>query len=259
MLVKLIVLIGVILIEILIILGVLALAITVAVVYIKSKLKNLSQKLFNTDSLIQGYNIQKKELSQTPKSISSMTRIYLPQIQNDFPEFNYEEFKIKSENMLKSALTAISCGNIDLLIESSQDFKDAVSLIIQNNKNLEQKEYYNDIKIYQTEINGYTKASGTCVITLQSAISYMHYITDSSGGVVSGSNELIEQCKYNIDIVYIQDRDKMTTNSTTSIGTNCPNCGAPITNLGEKFCRFCGTGITVVNVNVWSINKYTKI
>lgn len=234
-------------------------SITIAALIIMNKIRDFSRQIFGTDSLIRGFRNQREHISETPKSVSSMSRIFLPQIERDFPEFNYEEFKIKSENMLKSALTAISCDNIELLIDSSQDFKDAVSLIIQNNKNLEQKEYYNDIKIYQTEINGYTKASGTCVITLQSAVSYMHYITDSSGGVFSGSNELIEQCKYNIDIVYIQDRDKMTTNSITSIGTNCPNCGAPITNLGEKFCRFCGTGIRVINVNVWSINKYTKI
>lgn len=248
-----------ILIGFLIVLGIIVVSVATGGLYIKQRLRNLSQNLFGTNSLIDGYKMQKQELSQTPKSVSSMTRIFLPQIQKDFPEFNYEEFKIKSENMLKSALTAISCSNIDLLIDSSEDLENAVSLIINNNKNLGQTEYYNDIIIYQTEITGYKKVSGTCVITLQTAISYMHYTTDSQGKIISGSSEIIEQCKYNIDIVYIQDRNKMTTNSTTAVGTNCPNCGAPITNLGDKCCRYCGTGVRVVNVNVWSINKYTKI
>ena len=90
------------------------------------------------------------------------------------------------------------------------------------------------------------------------SVGHLHYIT-KNGKVVSGSKEFREQCKYNTDIIYIQDVNKLTSDKMSSIGTNCPNCGAPITNLGSKFCEYCGTGVRVININVWTINKYQKL
>ena len=39
----------------------------------------------------------------------------------------------------------------------------------------------------------------------------------------------------------------------------CPNCGAPVTRLGSKFCEYCGSGLREISVRVWSINKITEI
>ena len=234
------------------------LPIIILITYIRYKLRDFSRKIFGTNSLIDGYKNQKELLSETPKSICAMTSVYLPLIQRDFPEFNYEEFKVKAENMLKSALVSISNGNVGLFINALENLINSVSLIISNNKSLRQIEYYKDITIYKTGITDYKKQSGTCVITLQSAISYLHYIK-KDGNIVEGSSELTEQCLYNVDIVYIQDKTKMDSDISTSIGTNCPNCGAPITSLGEKYCSYCGTMVRVVNVKVWSINKYQKL
>jgi endogenous inhibitor of DNA gyrase (YacG/DUF329 family) len=47
----------------------------------------------------------------------------------------------------------------------------------------------------------------------------------------------------------------------SAMGVNCPNCGAPVKNLGQKFCEYCGTGITEVNIRSWkfdSIREQTK-
>ena len=38
------------------------------------------------------------------------------------------------------------------------------------------------------------------------------------------------------------------------LGLTCPNCGAPIKNLGQKFCLYCGTGVVEVNARVWKFN-----
>ena len=35
----------------------------------------------------------------------------------------------------------------------------------------------------------------------------------------------------------------------------CPNCGAPVTNLGAKFCEYCGAGIVELNVHAWSFEN----
>lgn len=230
----------------------------IGVAVIKTKIRNFSRSVFGTDSIAKGLRDQQEEAATTPKSVSSMTRIFLPQIQRDFPEFNYEEFKAKVENMLKSAFVAITSENADLLTDTSDDLHKSVELTIQNNISNNRKETFESIAIHQTEITRYTKSSGTCVITLQSAVGYLHYI-EQNGKVISGSKDLHEQTKYNTDIIYIQDVDKLTSEMATSLGTNCPNCGAPIKNLGSKFCEYCGTGVRVVNINVWTINKYQKI
>ena len=80
----------------------LAAIITAAVSKIKRKLRQVSRMAFGTDSLAEGWRRQAEELSAAPKSVSGMTRIYEPQIQRDFPEFNWVQFKNKAENMLIS-------------------------------------------------------------------------------------------------------------------------------------------------------------
>jgi hypothetical protein len=242
----------------LIVVGVILVSIATGVIIIRQKIRKFSKTVFGTESIAEGLRNQQTENSNIPKSVASMTKIYLPQIQKDFPEFNYQEFKAKVENMLKSAFVAITNENPDLLVEASDDLKDSVRLIIESNKEQGKKEVYDNITIYQTEITKYSKVSGTCVITLQSAVGHLHYIKQN-GKVIAGSTEFREQCRYNTDIIYIQDVNKLTSDKMSSIGTNCPNCGAPIKNLGGKFCEYCGTGVRVININVWTINKYQKL
>ena len=80
-------------------------AIAVMTVYrnITNKIRRFSQTFFGTPNLTDGWNRQADVLAETPKSVSSMTRIMEPQIMRDFPEFSWEEFKHKAENMLTSA------------------------------------------------------------------------------------------------------------------------------------------------------------
>ena len=68
-----------------------------------------------------------------------------------------------------------------------------------------------------------------------------------------GNSEKKSQKLFDVALVYAQDPDKMSVSSmTTAMGVNCPNCGAPITNLGQKYCNYCGTGIREINVRSWS-------
>ena len=38
----------------------------------------------------------------------------------------------------------------------------------------------------------------------------------------------------------------------------CPNCGAPVKTLGEKFCQFCGTAIKEINIRSWKFNSVNE-
>ena len=70
-----------------------------------------------------------------------------------------------------------------------------------------------------------------------------------------GSDRTLEQSRYNIDLVYIQNRDLAKGNTDGALGITCPNCGAPITNLGAKFCEYCGAGVVELNVHAWSFEN----
>ena len=52
----------------------------------------------------------------------------------------------------------------------------------------------------------------------------------------------------------IQDLSKIK-DLATAVGVTCPNCGAPITGLGSKFCEYCGTGVTPVDTRVWKLHR----
>ncbi len=223
---------------------------------ISGKVRAFSKTFFGTSNLIEGWNRQADVLAETPKSVSSMTRLMEPQIMRDFPEFSWDEFRSKAENMLTSALLAISAANTGLLTEASADVKRQVENIIRDNEAAGIGETYSDIEIHQTEIANYTRDKGKCIITIQSAVGYLHYKM-SKGRLLEGDKNRKTQTKYNMELVYIQDSDLAEYDN--AMGTTCPNCGAPIKNLGAKFCEYCGTGITPINIKVWSLHKFYEV
>ena len=208
-------------------------------------------------TLTNNFENQEFEMQTTPKSVSSMTSVYLPRIEKDFPEFSYDEFKVKAENMMKSAFNAISTEDISKLINASRDLTSQVNNIINSNRTNHFKESYSDIKIHRTEIKNYVKTSGNCVITLQSSVGYVHCVTGPHGEVIKGDKEHTFQTRYDIDLMYVQDVDKFEIGDSF-VSNNCPNCGAPISALGEKYCPYCGSGVEGINVRVWSINRLSE-
>ena len=204
---------------------------------------------------------QAGELQQEdqPKSLSGMTSIYLPQILRDFPEFNWKEFQQKTENMVKSALRAIDARDEALLVDASEELRRQIGFKVAELKGSGQREYFRNITVHQTEIAHYQKEGGTCAILVQSAVGCLHYTENAAGELVSGSRERRVQTKYNTELVYIQDPERYGQAAGGAVGVSCPNCGAPVTRLGSKFCEYCGSGLREISVRVWSINKITEI
>ena len=224
--------------------------------YVKGKVERFSRAVFGTNSLVDGWNKQADELARTPKSVSGMTRIFEPQIQRDFPDFNLVEFKNKAENMLKSALRAVSAGNPDLLSEASEELKNQVRNQIEANRAEGVKEVYERIHIHQTEISNYVKRDGKCIITFQSAVEHMHYKKQGEK-TISGDDQRLTQTRYNVEVLYIQDEKLAKTGN--AVGTTCPNCGAPVTKLGAMYCEYCGLAVTPINLKVWVMHKYYEV
>lgn len=229
---------------------------------VKRKLREISQKAFGTDKLIDGYKREKERLAETPRSLHTMTKSLLPAIQRDFPEFDHEQFRQKAENMLRAYFNSIESKNLKELeaISATDNIKDKVQGIISDLESMGRTQHYDEIVIHKTEISNYENRKGCCVITLESAVGLFDFITDENDKVVGGDKSLKRQTVYSHELVYIQDPDKMEQSGYySSISLSCPNCGAPVRKLGTKFCEYCGSGVKEINIRSWSFNDIKEL
>lgn len=231
-------------------------ALVVLVEYLKKKVRGFSREIFGTDSLMEGLRKQEEELSVTPASVSGMTRIFEPQIQKDFPEFNWVQFKNKAEEVLRVSLLAITTQSMEQMSETSEALKEQVQGRILENQTAGVREVYDRIGIHQTEIAKYEKKNGRCIVTLQSAVEHIHY-KEKGVKLLSGKKDLLEQTKYNMELMYIQDES--IANNSHGVGLTCPNCGAPIQTLGIKHCEYCGSEVVPINMQVWSLQHFYEV
>lgn len=234
-------------------------AVAVTGMKIYKKVQSISRQAFGTEDLLEGFRQMEIENSTTPKSVAGMTSLYLPKIKKDFPEFQYDEMKVRAENALTSYLLAISSMNPSLLSEGGQELKDHLEMKLSMLREAEVRENYREIKIHRTEISNYRKRNGRCIITFQSALQSFYTKTDRSGKVLVGNAQLYTQSKYNVDVIYVQDRDLVEKETDHSLGLNCPNCGAPISMLGSKVCEYCGTPIVELNIYAWTFSNIEEV
>lgn len=226
--------------------------------YIKSKVSKFSREAFGTTDFFKGYNEQKKKLSETPRSVHSATNIYLPQIHKDFPEFDYDLFRVQAKEVVRGYLNAIATGSTATLPDTmTPTLKTYILEIIENLSANGQKQYYIEPVIHDAQIGRYIKDGATVTVMFNVAVGMISYLEDEDGKLVNGDRENKLQTVYNVGLVYLQDADKMGVYGE-GLGLTCPNCGAPIRNLGMKFCEYCGTGVIEVNTRVWKFNSITE-
>lgn len=231
------------------------------IIYIRNKVQETSRTLFGTSDITQAAKQMKREYSATPKSVSAMTSLLLPKIVSDFPDFEYNEMKDRTENVLISYLRAVDGCNPSLLQDGNTELRNQLENHIQMLTAQNVREHFDQIRIHRTEISSYRKSEGRCIITFQSALECYHYITDTadSSSIQEGSREYKYQTKYNIDLIYIQDRNLVENELDNALGVNCPNCGAPLSSLGAKFCEYCGTPVIEINIHAWSFSNVEEI
>lgn len=234
---------------------ILVIAILAVVCVIRNKIREASRSLFGTSSFLEGINDQKIEMSETPRSLHAMTSVFLPQIQRDFPEFDYALYKNKTQSLLRSYFNSIQTKKtLALTEEYSLTLKNQVQGIIEDLNSRGITQVFNQVVIHNTEIARYIKNGATVTIQFVSSVGYITYGEDDNGNVVFGDKNIKNQTVYETELVYVQDVDKINSNGQ-SLGINCPNCGAPVKNLGVKFCEYCGTSITEVNIRAWKFDS----
>ncbi len=222
--------------------------------FIGHKIKRFSRSAFGTDNLMEGYNAQKRKLSETPRSVQSMTGIYMPSILRDFPDFDIDLYRNKAKNVVRGWLNAIATGSTATLPEEvTETLKNHALEIIETLSANGQKQYYKEPVVHACEIGRYIKTGSEVIICFNVSVGVYAYLEDENGKLLNGDRENKLQTLFEVDLLYVQDADVMGVYEE-GLGLSCPNCGAPIRNLGQKFCEYCGTGVIEVNTRVWKFN-----
>ena len=99
-----------------------------AILFVLFKVRQISQEFFGTPNLVEGLKRQEALEDDTPKSVSGMTRVELPRIEKDFPEFHWPEWKQRCENQLKGYLEALEHRDLSYLGKVSVSLKYQVRL-----------------------------------------------------------------------------------------------------------------------------------
>ena len=215
--------------------------------------QNISQATTGTTDIAEGIRRTTFEYASTPKTVSDLSSLMLPKIAADFPEYNNTEMIERAKNVLTSYLFSIDENNPSHLTEGNEDLKNKLTMQVKLNQDKGYVEHFERIKVHKCVLNNYEKTDGVCTITFQAAVQFFHYITEN-GKIRTGRNDLMTQAKYDIKMVYVQDRDMVDKYSEMALSSVCPNCGAPIKGLGDKHCPYCGSAVEIINIYAWSFS-----
>lgn len=221
-----------------------------------SKLYLLSRSAERMLNMFRGIEGDALRIKETPKSVSAMTRLELPRIEKDFPEFNWPEWRQRSENILKGYLEAVEHKDLSYLKDAGYGLKEQVRLAIQDAFERDITEKFDAVKIHRSEIARYQREPFLSRVAIQLSVEYLHSLNDK--GINSVLQNEKEQHRYELEIVYVQDVSAIG-HTAMGVGINCPNCGAPVSDLGIKVCTYCGTEIEPINIRVWTANKISEV
>lgn len=197
--------------RILLIVVLIALIVVILTLYfrIRNKARELSEREFGTPNIFKGMAEAKDKFLSEERSVSSMTDLLLPLIEKDFPDFNWEQFRLKVQDKVKEYIAKELGADPDA--------------------------------VHRTVISRYDNKEGLCRIETQTSASY-----DKDGKH--------KETRFVTPVIYVQDAMKYDP-AKMGLSLNCPNCGAPVTNLGHKQCAFCGTAIKELHERVWHVTQ----
>lgn len=220
--------------------------------------QDFSRVAFGTPNIVQGLKQVDEQAQTTPKNVFGAERTYLPMITRDFPEFDISDAQSRAKNVLTSYLRAVDERDWNLLTEGSDDLKNSLYQRIQMLNDSRRIEHFENIIVHKVALHNYTKRSGECSIKFQMAVEHVHYFENVGQKVYDGQKRKV-QSKYEVEMVYIQDRDIISRETTDGHSLICPRCGGAITNLGAKKCPYCDTPVIEYNIRVWKFNKISVL
>lgn len=233
---------------ILIVLLIIIVIVGIAFFTAKKKLSMFLNRYFHTTSLKSAIEISEIGYENTPKSLAGMDKIALPLIKSDFPNLNINELKGMVESTIISYFRMLENKEYEDIKYASEAVKSYIKSQVEDVKKHDDV-VYDSIKIHKTVISKYEKKNGMAVLSFQTSLEYLHK---------KGQNSLKKiQDRISTEFIYIIDASEVNS-KTKGIGLNCPNCGAPISNLGNKVCEYCGTGVVDLVKYTWLLNSIKK-
>ncbi len=234
----------------LIIIGIIVLAIVIGVAVIRHKLNSMTHKYLGK-SLDQVGEALKEGLaddSMPPRTISVMTSIHQPKFQRDFPETSYSQIESMAKNGLTGFLSAIETGNASKLYMPSMNLSQQLQDRLSDNSSREQPEHFDGLKIHKTALASYINMNGTADAVFEIAFECYHYFDEREK--LNAPNQLA------VSVVLNCGRAVSSDDNSSTFAHNCPNCGAPITLVGnKKVCEYCGSGISELGMRVWLVDS----
>lgn len=222
--------------------GILFLAAVVLLIQIRRSLRRFlnSAEIRFLREFLRSAQSAGEEQEEQPKSLGGMTSIYLPQILRDFPELNWEEMQSEVERAVKEFL-------------EKENIQSA-----------------GKVRIHKTVINRYQRYGGSASIFCETAAEYWvearpvgntgmnaQKITKGRLGEQHQTDRQAPRKKQTVcetELVYIYDSGK----AGAAASVVCPNCGAPVEQLGVKHCRYCGSALEISGMRAWKVQRVTE-
>ena len=172
----------------------------------------------SASSLINQIKLAQVKEATVPKSLSAVEKFVMPQLLNDFPEFNVAAAidRVKSDAALfyRSA------------IENKVLFSDKTTTALLENLILP-KDVKGNIIIHKAALSAYNKLGHDRILTYQASAEYMD------------TSDTRNQKRLILKYIAASDDD-----FSQNIHTfTCPNCGAPVPTIGDKVCKYCGIAL----------------
>lgn len=172
----------------------------------------------SASSLINRIKLAQVKEATVPKSLSAVEKFVMPQLLNDFPEFNVAAAidRVKSDAALfyRSA------------IENKVLFSDNTTTALLENLILP-KDVKGNIIIHKAALSAYNKLGHDRILTYQASAEYMD------------TSDTRNQKRLILKYIAASDDD-----FSQNIHTfTCPNCGAPVPTIGDKVCKYCGIAL----------------
>ncbi len=188
------------------------------------------------------------------KQVSGMTHVLLPRILRDFPDFQETEFYVQTEKCIRVILKSIEEKKTDCLQEEMFFLlREKMALQISDLCDAGIERFYDDIIFHKHAIKSYKNVKGVIELKVSSSLEY--YYIEKKDGKVLISDQYKKQTRFTTTYVYVYDVQKAGFDARV-LGITCPSCGGPLSNLKEKACPYCQSGI---HIQVANLTKCWKV
>lgn len=194
-----------------------AIAALAVVFYVIRRIARIARK---AEGLIDEIDLAQAAAETTPRSLTSIENLLLPQVLKDFPEYNAA---VAAERVSADARLYYESAAAGEVL-----FTDGVSAALKESMILPD-DVAGSIVVHKVALCAYDKRQRDRVLTYQAAVKY-----DDRRGKPN---------QVRLTLKYIAAYTDDLANEIDVI--KCPNCGAPVPAVGDKVCRYCGVSLRV--------------